>query len=108
MCRVSCGHCFDSFLYNTLNNKLARCPFCRKLSSVGPEFARTRGIVFLLFFMIFLGGAIGVTFGTHSYLPDYKGLIALYIGLYLLAILFFGRSLYYLTMKVSTIELGSS
>ena len=75
MCRVTCAHCHDSFLFNTLNNALARyyldkyaskvldnalkefyctentelesyvgprCPHCRKVSSVGPEFARTR------------------------------------------------------------------
>jgi len=31
MARVTCAHCADSFLFNTLNNSLARCPHCRKL-----------------------------------------------------------------------------
>lgn len=31
MARVNCAHCADSFLFNTLNNSLARCPHCRKL-----------------------------------------------------------------------------
>ena len=31
MCRVTCAHCHDTFLFNTLNNALARCPHCRKV-----------------------------------------------------------------------------
>ena len=116
MCRVTCAHCHDSFLFNTLNNALARCiyifilyrqhpqqslclgeppfnlhcfqdcclrcPHCRKVSSVGPEFARTRltcllffekvvnpifiplknrSIIFLIFGLIVLGIGIGIT-----------------------------------------------
>ena len=61
MCRVTCAHCHDTFLFNTLNNALARCPHCRKVSSVGPEFARTRSIIFLIFGLVVLGIAIGIT-----------------------------------------------
>jgi len=61
MCRVTCAHCHDTFLFNTLNNALARCPHCRKVSSVGPEFARTRSIIFLVFGLIVLGIGIGIT-----------------------------------------------
>jgi len=61
MCRVTCAHCHDTFLFNTLNNALARCPHCRKVSSVGPEFARTRSIIFLIFGLVTLGIAIGIT-----------------------------------------------
>ena len=38
MCRVTCAHCHDNFLFNTANNVLARCPHCRKISSVGGDF----------------------------------------------------------------------
>ena len=65
MCRVTCAHCHDTFLFNTLNNALARCPHCRKVSSVGPEFARTRSIIFLIFGLVVLGIAIGIT-GTET------------------------------------------
>ena len=34
---------------------------CRKVSSVGPEFARTRSIIFLIFGLVVLGIAIGIT-----------------------------------------------
>jgi len=49
------------FQFNTLNNALARCPHCRKISSVGPDFARGRGIVFIIVGIITLIIAIGVT-----------------------------------------------
>lgn len=105
MCRVTCGHCHDSFLFNTLSNQLARCPFCRKLSSVGPEFARTRGIVFAVLFLMALSVGIGAVFGTRSYVAEYRGLYALYAGLFLVVGLLLFRSVYYLTMKVSFIEI---
>lgn len=98
----------DSFLFNTLSNQLARCPFCRKLSTVGPEFARTRGTVFLVLFIITLLVGIGAAVGTKSYLSAYKGLIALYVGLFLVAAIFFFRSIYYLSMRVSIIESSAS
>jgi len=71
---------------------------------VGSEFARTRGTVFFILCLLVLAAAIGTTLGTHRYLPQYKSLIALYVGLYLVGAIFLFRSLYYLTMKVSTIE----
>lgn len=40
---------------------MARCPHCRKISSVGPDFARGRGIVFIIVGIITLIIAIGVT-----------------------------------------------
>lgn len=108
MCRVTCGHCQDSFLFNTLSNQLARCPFCRKLSSVGPEFARTRGIVFAVLFLILLCIGIGAVFGTQSYLSQSRGLYALYAGIFVVDALLLFRSLYYLTMKVSFIEIPAA
>lgn len=89
MCRVGCAHCHDTFLvtykwymrllsreihfneillffqFNTLNNALARCPHCRKISSVGPDFARGRGIVFIIVGIITLVIAIAVTVNIH-------------------------------------------
>lgn len=58
---------FLSFQFNTLNNALARCPHCRKVSSVGPEFARGRGILFLALGIVFLIIGLGVTMATFRY-----------------------------------------
>ncbi|XP_076685754.1 type 1 phosphatidylinositol 4,5-bisphosphate 4-phosphatase isoform X1 [Andrena cerasifolii] len=104
MCRVCCAHCHDTFLFNTLNNALARCPHCRKISSVGPDFARGRGIAFIVVGIILLVCAIGVTVGTYTYVKNKGGIYVLYVGAFLLALISLGRSIYYCTMKISLIE----
>ncbi|XP_066992161.1 type 1 phosphatidylinositol 4,5-bisphosphate 4-phosphatase [Anabrus simplex] len=104
MCRVTCAHCHDTFLFNTLNNALARCPHCRKVSSVGPDFARARGILFLVIGLVFLAVGIGVTVGTYELARKNGGIYVAYVGGFLVAILAFARTIYYCTMKVSLIE----
>jgi len=104
MCRVACAHCHDTFLFNTLNNALARCPHCRKVSSVGPDFARSRGIMFIIIAVLFLAVGIGVTVGTYQFARRNGGIYVAYVGAFLLALLAFARSVYYCTMKVSLIE----
>lgn len=104
MCRVDCGHCHDTFLFNTLHNALARCPHCRKISSVGPDFARGRGIAFLAVGIITLIVSIAVTVGTYALVKNNGGVFVVYVGIFLLALSFLGRSIYYFTMKISKIE----
>jgi len=106
MARVNCAHCADSFLFNTLNNSLARCPHCRKLSSVGPDFARSRGILFLVLAFLFLLIGVGVTVGTYSVAEKKGGLFVAYVGAFLVALFFLARSIYYCSMKISNIEGG--
>jgi phosphatidylinositol-4,5-bisphosphate 4-phosphatase len=104
MCQVNCGHCNEAFLFNSLVNQLARCPHCEKKSSVGREFARARGLIFSFLAIVALILAIVVTVVTHNPVSDgKKGWIALYVILYLGAIYFFFRSVYFLTMKNSII-----
>lgn len=55
------------FQFNTHTNALARCPHCRKVSSVGPEFARGRGLIFLLLASLCLLVTIGITAMTMGY-----------------------------------------
>lgn len=104
MCRVCCAHCHDTFLFNTLNNALARCPHCRKISSVGPDFARGRGIVFIIVGIVALVIAIAITVGTYKLVKSNGGIYVAYVGAFLLALLSLGRSIYYCTMKISLIE----
>jgi hypothetical protein len=61
----------------------------------------------MIVFVIFLAIGLGIVFGTKSYLSNYGGLYALYIGIFLIDAVFFFRSVYYLTMKVSFIEMNS-
>lgn len=104
MCRVTCGHCHDTFLFNTLNNALARCPHCRKISSVGPDYARGRSNIFLILSTILFIIAIGVTAGTSYMAITHSGIYVAYVGLFLVALILLVRGVYYLSMKVSIIE----
>jgi len=83
---------------------LATCDKCKRKSSVGPDFKRTRATMFFILFLAILGTAIGVSVGTHKWFGTYKVLIALYIALFLLSAYFFYRALYYMTIKTSSIE----
>ena len=71
---------FFCLQFNTLNNALARCPHCRKVSSVGSDYARNRCLLFMFLFFIMTAIAIGVTAGTARFAPEKSGLYALYIG----------------------------
>ncbi|KAI9565247.1 type 2 phosphatidylinositol 4,5-bisphosphate 4-phosphatase isoform X1 [Daphnia magna] len=104
MCRVTCAHCHDTFLFNTLTNALARCPHCRRVSSVGPDFARKRATIFLVLSMVFIAVGVGVTWGTYHIAVSKGGMYVVYVGAFLIALILFIRSIYYWTMKVSVIE----
>ncbi|KAK0131650.1 Type 2 phosphatidylinositol 4,5-bisphosphate 4-phosphatase [Merluccius polli] len=66
--RVVCGHCGNTFLWMELRfNTLAKCPHCKKISSVAvrsPE-ALLRGMI-----CIFVG--VGLTVGTRNFASQYN------------------------------------
>ena len=69
-----------NFQFNTLNNALARCPHCRKVSSVGSDYSRNRTLLFAFLTLVMSAIAIGVTAGTAHYAAEKAGLYAVYIG----------------------------
>lgn len=109
--------------FNTLNNALARCPHCRKVSSVGPDFARGRGLIFLLMACLCLTLAIAITSTTHHYArvstgfiliatraelnffffgtQEHGGIYVAYVGLFLGSLFLFVRTVYFFNLKVS-------
>ncbi|KAI5694714.1 hypothetical protein M8J76_014432 [Diaphorina citri] len=105
MSRVICVHCSDAFMFNTLNNALARCPHCRKVSSVGPDFARGRSTLFFTLGIFFLLLGICVTYGSYKYaISNGGGIYIAYIGAFIIALVSLIRGVYYYTMKISNIE----
>lgn len=102
MCRVTCAHCHDTFLFNTLRNALARCPHCRKISSVGSDFAVGRRNIFLAVTLLLLLIAVGITVGTLKV----TSVIVIIADVFAFVLVFLaaGRSLYYAFMKVSNID----
>lgn len=104
LCKVNCVHCADTFLFNTLKNALARCPHCRKVSSVGPQHARNKAKLFFILAIIVTAIGIGVTSGTYQYAASHGGTYFVYVGAFIMGIILFARSVYYYSMKVSIIE----
>uniref|UniRef100_A0A6A7G2K0 Phosphatidylinositol-4,5-bisphosphate 4-phosphatase n=1 Tax=Hirondellea gigas TaxID=1518452 RepID=A0A6A7G2K0_9CRUS len=104
MCRVVCSHCNTIFLFNTLTNALARCPNCRKVSSVGPEYARCRGLVFAAASLLALILCITLLTTTMQYAYTHSATYIAYIVAFLLLALALYRTIYYCSMKVSLVE----
>lgn len=92
------------FQFNTLTNALARCPHCRKVSSVGDDYSRTRCYVYLFLGIAMLLVAIGVTYFTSSYAQTHNFAYVGYVTLFGIAVILLARMIYYATLKVSEIE----
>ncbi|KAL3118491.1 hypothetical protein niasHT_000256 [Heterodera trifolii] len=70
-CRVQCAYCQDIFMFNTLTNQLAICPHCRKSSSVGASYTRSRSLLYFVVFLIsslfLIGVFVAITHGNNSF-----------------------------------------
>jgi phosphatidylinositol-4,5-bisphosphate 4-phosphatase len=104
MCRVTCVHCQDTFLFNMLQNALARCPHCRKVSSVGPEFAKAKAIFFLVVAVILFIVGGGIAYFTYSYMMTNVGVFSIHIAILLVILFALWKCLYYCRIKVSSID----
>uniref|UniRef100_A0A3B1IX98 Phosphatidylinositol-4,5-bisphosphate 4-phosphatase n=1 Tax=Astyanax mexicanus TaxID=7994 RepID=A0A3B1IX98_ASTMX len=63
--RVVCGHCGNTFLWMELRfNTLAKCPHCKKISSVGSALPRRRCCAYITVGMICIFIGIGLTVST--------------------------------------------
>lgn len=102
--RVLCAHCDNTFFFNMLDNCPARCPHCRKLSTVYKEYARTRAIIFFALAVIFLALFLGLTLGTMPLVKTGSAgyiVLDIFIGIFL--VYFTYRSISYFRMKLSKI-----
>ncbi|KAG5442982.1 hypothetical protein CRM22_004557 [Opisthorchis felineus] len=82
----------------------ARCPHCRKVTSVGPAYARVRLVVYGLLTLVALILAIGVTAGTAKVAQENKALYFLWSVLYLVVVVLGLRAVVFLLMPVSSVE----
>ncbi|MFH4981006.1 hypothetical protein AB6A40_007715 [Gnathostoma spinigerum] len=101
--RVACAHCQEVFMFNTLSNTAANCPHCKKVSSVGSHYARSRAITYFILAVVVAVLGVGLTLGT---LHVAKGNVLLYVVwavVYIIAILLFLRFLYFATLKTSQV-----
>ncbi|KAG8509750.1 Type 1 phosphatidylinositol 4,5-bisphosphate 4-phosphatase, partial [Galemys pyrenaicus] len=100
--RVICGHCKNTFLWTEFTDRtLARCPHCRKVSSIGRRYPRKRCICCFLLGLLLAVTATGLAFGTWKHARRYGGIYAAWALVILLAVLCLVRALYWACMKVS-------
>lgn len=101
-CRVQCVHCQEMFMFNTLKNNVANCPHCKKSSSVGVRYARSRAGIYFICFVIGLLMTTGIILGTHDYSPKFL-VIMFWIGLILGTCFCLHRFVYFMRLKISTV-----
>ncbi|XP_071785615.1 type I phosphatidylinositol 4,5-bisphosphate 4-phosphatase-A-like [Asterias amurensis] len=105
--RVICGHCNEGFRFPH-KSALARCPYCRRVSSVGSAYAKNRCLIYIVVGLIFLGAGVGVTLGTYSMAENQGGIYVVWIGAFIVGILNLMRGIYYGVMTVSNFETGET
>jgi len=101
--RILCAHCKGTFMF-TDDSYLARCPHCKKLSTINPRFTRVRGTIFMILALVILAITLGVIFGTLSSVTAGKGgFIALdvFLGLVFLYLLYRSCSYFFMSISVT-------
>ncbi|KAK3513790.1 hypothetical protein QTP70_028885 [Hemibagrus guttatus] len=100
--RVSCGHCSNTFLWTEFTDRtLARCPHCRKVSSIGQTYPRRRSLWCFLLCLLFSISAAGLIGGTWSKAQVYGGIYAAWVAMLLLVVVTLARALYWTCLRVS-------
>ncbi|XP_051982043.1 type I phosphatidylinositol 4,5-bisphosphate 4-phosphatase-B isoform X2 [Xyrauchen texanus] len=100
--RVSCGHCANTFLWTEFTDQtLARCPHCRKVSSIGQRYPRKRSLICFLLCLIFTTATVGLIEGTWQLALGNKGIYASWAFFILLVLITLLRTLHWACMKIS-------
>uniref|UniRef100_A0A672M5P6 Phosphatidylinositol-4,5-bisphosphate 4-phosphatase n=1 Tax=Sinocyclocheilus grahami TaxID=75366 RepID=A0A672M5P6_SINGR len=100
--RVVCGHCGNTFLWMELRfNTLAKCPHCKKISSVGSALPRRRCCAYITVGMICIFIGIGLTVGTQDFARRYHATYVSWAFAYLLGLICLVRACYWGAIKVS-------
>ncbi|XP_072303527.1 type 2 phosphatidylinositol 4,5-bisphosphate 4-phosphatase isoform X2 [Eucyclogobius newberryi] len=100
--RVVCGHCGNTFLWMELRfNTLAKCPHCKKISSVGSALPRRRCCAYITIGMICIFIGVGLTVGTRDFASRYNATYVSWAFAYLLGLICLIRACYWGAIKVS-------
>lgn len=103
--RVTCVHCQETFLFNVLQNALAKCPHCLRVSSVGPEFVKVKRIFFSAVSVVLsIVLLIVTTFRRLNQLTDSVFFYVMDVVIIIIILVTVCKFLYYFGVKVSTID----
>lgn len=101
-CRVQCAHCREMFMFNTLSNTVAHCPHCKASSSVGRRYARSRALIYGIFFAISALMTFGIIIGTHSMDPPFLKIV-FWLGLIACTLYCAYKFYYFMRLKISQV-----
>ncbi|XP_010902927.1 type I phosphatidylinositol 4,5-bisphosphate 4-phosphatase-B [Esox lucius] len=100
--RVICGHCSKAFLWTEFSDRtLARCPHCRKVSSIGRRYPRRKGLLCFLLFAVLSAATAGLLVGTWKPAQLRREIYAAWVILILLSLLSMCRMIYWGCLKIS-------
>ncbi|XP_041635217.1 type I phosphatidylinositol 4,5-bisphosphate 4-phosphatase-B-like isoform X2 [Cheilinus undulatus] len=100
--RIICGHCSNTFLWTEFSDRtLARCPHCRKVSSIGRRYPRRRSLLCLMLFIVLAASTAGLIVGTWRPAQQSKGIYVSWVLLILLLLFTFARTIYWRCLKIS-------
>ncbi|XP_023129666.2 type I phosphatidylinositol 4,5-bisphosphate 4-phosphatase-A-like [Amphiprion ocellaris] len=100
--RVICGHCSNTFLWTEFSDRtLARCPHCRKVSSIGRRYPKRRSLLCFLLFVALAASTAGLLVGTWTPAQQSKGIYISWVLLILLAVFTLARTIYWRCLKIS-------
>ncbi|KAL6065785.1 hypothetical protein STEG23_019490 [Scotinomys teguina] len=100
--RVVCGHCGNTFLWMELRfNTLAKCPHCKKISSVGSALPRRRCCAYVTVGMICIFVGVGLTVGTQDFSRRFHATYVSWAVAYLLGLICLIRACYWGAIRVS-------
>ncbi|XP_062865899.1 type I phosphatidylinositol 4,5-bisphosphate 4-phosphatase-B [Trichomycterus rosablanca] len=100
--RVSCGHCGNTFVWTDFTNRtLARCPHCRKISSIGQGYPRRRSLIWFILCLLFNAATIGLIAGTWLKAPHYPMIYTCWVFCILLVLISLARALHWTCVKIS-------
>ncbi|KAM8885004.1 type 2 phosphatidylinositol 4,5-bisphosphate 4-phosphatase isoform 2-T2 [Synchiropus picturatus] len=123
--RVVCGHCGNTFLGSDDSrsqpmigrwsdgsapaqqwmelrfNTLAKCPHCKKISSVGSALPRRRCCAYITVGLICIFIGVGLTVGTRDFANRYNATYVSWAFAYLLGLICLIRACYWGVIKVS-------
>nr|KAF6426713.1 phosphatidylinositol-4,5-bisphosphate 4-phosphatase 2 [Molossus molossus] len=100
--RVVCGHCGNTFLWVELRfNTLAKCPHCKKISSVGCALPRRRCCAYITIGMMCIFIGVGLTVGTQDFARRFHATYVSWAIAYLLGLICLIRACYWGAIRVS-------
>ncbi|KAF7652043.1 hypothetical protein LDENG_00101590 [Lucifuga dentata] len=100
--RVICGHCCNVFLWMEFSDRtLARCPHCRKVSSIGQWYPRRKSLQCFLLFFIFAFSTAGLVVGTWRSAKHSTGIYVSWVIMILLTLFTMLRVVYWRCLKIS-------